>query len=120
MGGGRRYGRQDKSRGNRDRKSGLVVGRRGRKVSCGTFGGSSVAEFRPIGRDSESTGGERHRSGEHERWGAVEAEVAALGLVSSGMSVFGLDVEGLTGNQLVSCFRQICPCNPRTGFINSI
>src|SRR5271166_831944 len=120
MGGGRRHGRQDKSRGSRDCKSGLVVGRRGRKVSCGAFAGASVAEFFPVGCDSEPARGERYRSGEHERWGAVEAEVAALGLVSSGMSVFGLDVEGLTGNQLVSCFRQICPCNPRTGFINSI
>src|SRR5271165_7608323 len=76
MGGGRRYGRQDKSRGNRDRKSGVTVGRRGRKASGGTFAGASVKEFRPIGRDSESTGGERRHSGEHERWGAVEAEVS--------------------------------------------
>src|SRR5271166_1233505 len=76
MGGGRRHGRQDKSRGSRDCKSGLVVGRRGRKVSCGTFAGASVAEFFPVGCDSESTGGERRHSGEHERWGAVEAEVS--------------------------------------------
>src|SRR5271166_621118 len=83
MGGGRRHGRQDKSGGSRDCKSGLVVGRRGRKVSCGTFAGASVAEFFPVGCDSESTCGERRHSGEHERWGAVEVEVAALGLKPS-------------------------------------